>query len=122
MKKAVIFLLLLTVQSLYAADLVVEEFGVSPTYGSIQSAINAASNGDRILIRNRAGGIPWLENLGINKSIELLSYENDSTFVMQGDITFSPVNNGTITIIVVAIKKKSNFVYKIRRKCLIFQI
>jgi hypothetical protein len=82
-----------------AADLVVEEFGTAPAYPSITSAVAAAVDGDRILIRNRAGNIPWIENLSINKSIELLSYENDTFFVVQGTYTLHASTGRKISII-----------------------
>lgn len=100
MKKLLFALIMFcSTSAIFAADLVVEEFGVAPAYSSIQAAINAATSGDRILIKNRTGGIPWLESLSINKSIELLSFENDSTFIMQGDIDISPINGMTVTIV-----------------------
>lgn len=99
MKNVCFLLALLFTLPTFAADLVVEEFGVAPAYSSIQAAITAANAGDRILIKNRTAGIPWLENLTLNKSIELLSYENDSSFTMQGNISIVPINGITITIV-----------------------
>lgn len=99
MKNVCFLLALLFTLPTFAADLVVEEFGVAPAYSSIQAAINAANAGDRILIKNRTAGIPWLENLTLNKNIELLSYENDSSFTMQGNISMVPTNGITITIV-----------------------
>jgi hypothetical protein len=91
--KQVISLLCLIVFSFSAkaADLIVEEFGTAPTYGSITAAVNAAVNGDRIVIKNRAGDIPWIENITINKSLTFLSYTNNAQFIVQGDysITFA---------------------------------
>jgi hypothetical protein len=97
LKKNLLFVLIFFALPSFAADLVVEEFGVAPAYSTIQSAITAANAGDRILIKNRTAGIPWLENLTINNSVELLSYENDSTFVMQGNILIG--TNITVTIL-----------------------
>ena len=41
-----------------ATDRIVEEFGSSPTYPSINAAVTAAVDGDRIVVKNRAGNIP----------------------------------------------------------------
>ncbi|MCG8700466.1 MAG: hypothetical protein MI922_20595, partial [Bacteroidales bacterium] len=94
-----IFALVLSVPNTFAADLIVEEGGISPTYSNIQSAIDAASDGDRIFIKNRAGDIPWLEDLSIDKSITLLSFVNDTFFVVQGDITISSATNREVRIV-----------------------
>ncbi len=86
-------------QSLKAADLLVEEFGVSPAYSSVNAAISAASDGDRIFIRSRTGNIPWVEEITIAKSLELLPFENDTFFYFQGNITITSANNRKVTII-----------------------
>lgn len=82
-----------------ATDRVVEQSGVSPAYSSIQAAINAALNGDRILIKNRPGGIPWIEDLTIAKSLELLSYDNDVQWIIQGNVSVTSGTNRNITIL-----------------------
>src|SRR5690554_1947736 len=71
----------------FAADRVVEEFGFPPAYSSIGAAVAAAEDGDRIIIKNRAGNIPWIENITINKSLQFLSHANDDFFIVQGDYT-----------------------------------
>lgn len=86
-------------QFVSATDLVVEEFGTPPAYSSITAAVNAAVDGDRIIIRNRAGNIPWIENITLNKSLELLSYDNDTFFVVQGTYTIDAAAGRTISII-----------------------
>lgn len=83
----------------FAADLVVEPFGVAPAYSTIQAAINAASNGDRILIKSRPGGIPWVQALTISKNIQLLSFDNDSVFHCQGDVTIDLATATAVDII-----------------------
>lgn len=87
------------IQTIKAADLLVEEFGLSPAYSSISAAISAASDGDRIFIRNRAGNIPWVEELTINKSLELLPFDNDTFFFYQGNVAITAASNRTVTII-----------------------
>ncbi|HRH02703.1 MAG TPA: hypothetical protein PLI68_01975 [Bacteroidia bacterium] len=96
---ALLFAASLFSKSINAADLVVEEFGTTPAYPSISAAISASVDGDRILIRNRAGNIPWIENITINKSLELLSYENDTFFVVQGTYTINSGVGRKISII-----------------------
>ena len=82
-----------------ATDLLVEEFGLAPAYSSIGAAVAAAVDGDRILIKNRTGNIPWVEDITIAKSIELLSYVNDSFFIVQGTYTITPASGREVTII-----------------------
>lgn len=71
----------------FATDRVVEEFGVSPTYPNIAAAVAAAVDGDRIIIKNRAGDIPWIENITIDRSLQFLSFSNDAQFIVQGTYT-----------------------------------
>lgn len=94
-----LFATLLFSKPLFATDLVVEEFGTAPAYSSINAAVTAAVDGDRILVRNRAGNIPWIENINVSKSLEFLSYENDTFFVVQGNYTLDAASGRTITII-----------------------
>lgn len=94
-----LFAATLFTKPLFATDLVVEEFGTSPAYASIASAVAASVDGDRILIRNRAGNIPWIENITINKSLELLSYDNDTFFVVQGNYYITAAASRKVSII-----------------------
>lgn len=77
---------LLTIPAL-ATDRIVEEFGVSPTYPNIASAVSASVDGDRIIIKNRAGDIPWIENITVDRSLQFLSFSNDAQFIVQGTYT-----------------------------------
>lgn len=101
MKKSLLFVFALTVMAYAskATDLIVEEFGSAPTYSSIAAAVAAAVDGDRIIIKNRAGAIPWVEDISITKSLDFLPYTNDSVFVVQGTYTITGTNNKTINII-----------------------
>jgi len=85
--------------SLQAADLIVEENGVLPNYGTIQDAVSAASDGDRIFIKNKSGGIPYQENVTINVSVELLPFDANGQFIVWGEYTISPVVGREVTII-----------------------
>lgn len=66
--KSTLFGLLIGLQG-FATDLVVEEFGQPPSFASIGAAVAAANDGDRILIKNRAGNVPWIEDVTVNKSL-----------------------------------------------------
>ena len=82
-----------------ATDLVVQESGPTGTYSSISAAITAATNGDRIIINNRTGGLYWSEDININKSIQLLSNVDTVRFKYQGNVTITPAVGREITII-----------------------
>jgi len=82
-----------------AVDHIVEEFGVPPAFPNIASAITAASDGDRIIIKNRAGDIPWIETITVNKSLEFLSFQDNGFFTVQGNWTITPATGRVIRII-----------------------
>jgi hypothetical protein len=83
----------------YAADLCVAENGAGGCYSSISDAINAASNGDRIIIAPKAGGSAYAENLSISKSLQLLCNTEGGQWAMQGNITITPAVGRNITFI-----------------------
>lgn len=85
--------------NVFSADLIVEEFGAPPAYSSIQAAIDAAVDGDRILIKNRTGGIPWIEDITVANSLELLSYDNDEQWIIQGQVLVTSGSNRNITFL-----------------------
>lgn len=87
MNRSLLLVGLLVSLTSMATDRVVEEFGVSPTYPSISAAVAAAVDGDRIIIKNRAGDIPWIENITVDRSLQFLSYTNDGQFIVQGTYT-----------------------------------
>ncbi len=75
-----------------AADLIVEENGVLPNYSTIQAAVTAAMPGDRIFVKNKAGGIPYQENVLIGKPLELLSFDAIDPFIVFGHYTINPAS------------------------------
>ncbi len=83
----------------HAADLIVEQNGVLPNYGTIQDAVNAASDGDRIFVKNKAGNVPYQEDVTINVSVELLPFDANGQFTVLGNYTLNPVIGREITII-----------------------
>jgi hypothetical protein len=101
MKKFFFPLFALTCSAFHAisADLIVEEFGTAPTYASITAAVAASVDGDRIIIKNRAGDIPWIENITISKSLTFLSYTNNVQFVVQGTYTINAADGRQVNIV-----------------------
>lgn len=85
--------------NLIAADLCVNESGSGGCYSSITAALAAASDGDRILIQPKTGGVPYVENLSINKSIQLLSNQEGVMWDLTGNITITPAVGRTISIL-----------------------
>lgn len=83
----------------FAMDRVVEEFGVPPTYPSITAAVAAAVDGDRIVIKNRAGNIPWIEDVTVNKSLDFVSFTNGTPFIVQGLYRIEPAEGRSVSII-----------------------
>lgn len=71
-----------------ATDLVVVSGGVLPQYSTISAAINAASNGDRILV---TPGIQYNEaSININKNVQILSNTEGQQFQVSANITVTP--------------------------------
>ncbi|MCB9170891.1 MAG: hypothetical protein H6594_11125 [Flavobacteriales bacterium] len=99
MKSFLLTTALFTTLPLLATDRVVEEFGQPPAYASITAAVSAAVDGDRIIIKNRAGNIPWIENISVAHSLEFLSYDNDDFFYVQGSYTITGATGRTVTIV-----------------------
>lgn len=99
MKKIFILALVLCTSGVFAVDRVVEEFGIAPAYSSISAAVAAAEDGDRIIIKNRAGDIPWIEDISINKSLEFHSYQDNGFFVVQGQYNIIKADGRTVTIV-----------------------
>ncbi|MCX7743629.1 MAG: hypothetical protein N2167_03595 [Flavobacteriales bacterium] len=93
------FILSFIVFSVNAVDLCVNESGSGGCYSSITAALAAANDGDRIIIQPKAGGVPYTENLTINKSVQLLSNAEGTFWVMQGNITITPAVGRKISIL-----------------------
>lgn len=82
-----------------AADRIVQQNGPAGTYSSIGLAVAAAVDGDRIVINNKPGGVPWIEDVTINKSIVFVSALDTIKFLVQGNYTVMPAANRDISII-----------------------
>ncbi|MGB3076889.1 MAG: hypothetical protein WBB36_16290, partial [Chitinophagales bacterium] len=80
-----------------AADLVVVSGGVLPQYSTINAAIAAASNGDRILV---TPGLEYNEaSININKNVQILSNTEGQQFQVSANITVTPPVAGSNIII-----------------------
>lgn len=99
MKKQVLFIAIVSLFTTLtsAADLYVRDFGSGGAYSTISAAITAASDGDRIIIRPKSGGIPYLENLVVNKSLSFVSETNFAKYLVQGTISITPAAGRVIT-------------------------
>jgi len=99
MRPILILLALAGTLPTFATDRIVEEFGQAPAYANITSAVAAAVDGDRIIVKNRAGNIPWIENITVNASLQFLSFTNDDFFYVQGSYTITGAAGREVTII-----------------------
>ena len=77
--------------SMFAGNLLVKEYGVNGTYSTIQDAINAAQDGDTIIVFNKPSGQYWLEDLVISKEVFLENSDANQRFnLLDGDIRIDP--------------------------------
>lgn len=83
----------------FAIDRVVQQGGPVGTFASISAAVTAAVDGDQIIINNRTDGLPWLENLSINKSLTFVSAVDNVQWWMEGTVNFAMAEGRTITMI-----------------------
>ena len=82
-----------------AADLIVEENAVLPNYANIQDALNAASDGDRIFVKNKVGAVPFMEDIIINVSVSIHCFTPDDLWLIQGSVTIQPAIGREVAII-----------------------
>jgi len=99
MKNRITILLavLLSMQA-FAADLIVRDGGAGGAFATITEAINAAVDGDRIIIRPKVGDTPYIEDVVIDKSLTLLSEINGDNYEISGSVTISVDLNRTVNI------------------------
>ena len=92
MKKLLLtFSAVLFTASVFAGNLLVKEYGVNGTYSTIQDAINAAQDGDTIIVFNKPSGQYWLENLVISKEVFLENSDANQRFnQLDGNIEIQP--------------------------------
>lgn len=65
----------------------------------ISIAITGTIDGDRIIINNKPGGLPWNEDILINKSLTFLSAVDNDQFFVQGEYTVQHAPGREISII-----------------------
>ncbi|WP_412476254.1 hypothetical protein [Flavobacterium sp. TBRC 19031] len=97
--KLLLSLLLLSFYNVSATDRIVQENGPAGTFSTITAAIAASVNGDRIIVHPKIGGNPYVENITIDKTLEIASAEDGVRYKIQGNVTLQALNNRTITII-----------------------
>tara|TARA_B100000927_G_scaffold289611_1_gene286593 strand:+ start:336 stop:1601 length:1266 start_codon:yes stop_codon:yes gene_type:complete len=80
--------------TIYGADLFVYPNAQSPDYADIQSAIDAASDGDNIYIDTAS----YIGNININKTLSFYPLHKGGMFTINGAVTLNLINNRTIYI------------------------
>ena len=90
-----IFSLLFNFQT-YASDIYVNSSGAPGTYITLSGAIQAANDGDRIIISTL---INLIEDVTISKSVTITSAASGSSFVLNGTMTIEAVANKEIRLI-----------------------
>ena len=79
-----------------AADLYVNSSGATGTYSTLSAAVQAANDGDRIIISTLMN---LIENVTIDKSVTINSATSGSMFVLNGTMTIQAVANKEIRVI-----------------------
>ena len=95
-KITIITLSLLFSARLGATDLLVNNTGAPNTYATLAAAINAANDGDRILLEPN---IPIFESVSIGKSLEIVSTAEDTAFTINGTVSIIANANKEIKLV-----------------------
>jgi hypothetical protein len=95
-KFTIIILSLLFSARLGATDLLVNNTGAPNTYATLAAAINAANDGDRILLEPN---IPIIEHVSINKSLEIVSTTAGMAFTINGTVNVEANANKEIKLV-----------------------
>lgn len=96
---ALLTFLIFSSNHLFATDRVVQQGGPVGTYASITAAITAAVDGDNVVINNRSDGLPWLENITINKALTFVSAVDNIQWWMEGNVVINMAEGRAITIV-----------------------
>lgn len=94
----IVVLMSLFTTKAFAADLYVRNGGAGGAYSTVTAAINAAAEGDRIIIQPKTNGSAYVENLTINKSLTFVSETVYNRYFIQGTITINPAAGRVVTI------------------------
>lgn len=81
---------------IYASDIYVNSSGAPGTYITLSGAIQAANDGDRIIVSTL---INLIEDVTISKSVTITSAASGSSFVLNGTMTIEAVANKEIRLI-----------------------
>jgi hypothetical protein len=81
-----------------ATDLYVRDSGAGGAYATVNAAIAAASDGDRIIIKPKTNGSAYIENLTINKSLTFESETIYNRYFIRGSINITPQAGRVVTI------------------------
>lgn len=82
-----------------AVDRLVTEGGSGGGFSSINAAMTAAVDGDRIIVHPKAGNAPWMEDLTITKSLTFLG-SNTDYWKLAGNVTVTPAAAGKVVTLV----------------------
>jgi hypothetical protein len=98
MKNLTILLLLVATITVNAADIVVNGSGLAGTYTTISAAVQAANEGDKILVSNQA--FPYQEDtLFIDKSVSIIPYNDIAYINFEGHIKITLDSIAELTLI-----------------------
>ena len=99
MKKAFsLFAFALFTCTIFSQDLIVNGSGLPNTYGTISSAVEAASPGDQILVSNQS--FPYFEDtLFINKDVTIMPFSDVAYINFTGDIKIELDDISNVTLI-----------------------
>ncbi|WP_298518209.1 hypothetical protein [uncultured Kordia sp.] len=81
-----------------AADLVVRDGGAGGAYATITSAIAAASDGDRIIIRPKSSNLPYIESVSVNKSLTFVTEIHGVRYAVLGNFNIEAAAGRIVTV------------------------
>ena len=94
MKLLTNFLILTLSISSYAGNLLVKEYGVNGTFASIQSAIDASSPNDTIIVFPKPSGLDWIESINMVHPLVFRHSDESSDFnLLKGSINVYASSN-----------------------------
>lgn len=99
-----LFVLLFSCASANGADLVVAVGGGGGMYATISSALNAAVDGDRILVTPGT----YTENIIITRTVEIASNSQSLRYSVNGNLSFSPASPGARTATIISMVLSGN--------------
>lgn len=95
----ILFMLMGIKSNLFSTDRIVREFGAGGAYSTITDAYNASVDGDRIIIKPKAGGADYGESITIAKSLQFLCENEGGRFEVTGTWAITAAALRTVNII-----------------------